>query len=188
MYQFGLGYAAVLQGIVQQGSHQGLRIESPFGALAGYRNRVCDVGLPAIAQLAQVGLIGKAVGQTDTLEIAGGQVVKPLDQVGETGGGGVASGSAAFARLTFGNRLGFDRDAGGVHPANIARRGQDVNCTKKKHRKRCFEGFASGPQRGTFLSISIPIFPAAISRSAVTPGLFLLSTLGACPWLSIRAR
>ena len=132
MYQFGLGHAAVFQGIVQQGSHQGLRIEFPFGALAGYRNRVCDVGLAAIAQLAQVGLISKAVRQTDTFEIAGGQVVKPLDQVGETGGGGVASGSAAFARLTSGNRLGYDRDAGGIHPANIARSGHTVHRTKTK--------------------------------------------------------
>src|SRR6185436_7933502 len=44
------------------------------------------------------------------------------------------------------------------------------------------------PQPGTFLSISRPILPSAISRSAVTPGLFLLSILGAWPWLSMRAR
>src|SRR4030095_334791 len=34
----------------------------------------------------------------------------------------------------------------------------------------------------------MPISPAAISRSAVTPGLFLVSTLGAWPWLHMRAR
>jgi hypothetical protein len=41
---------------------------------------------------------------------------------------------------------------------------------------------------GTFFSISIPTLPAAISRNAVTPGLFLLSTLAVWPWLSMRAR
>ena len=48
--------------------------------------------------------------------------------------------------------------------------------------------FRTCAQIGTLRSISTPTSPAAISRSAVTPGLFRVSTLGAWPWLSMRAR
>src|ERR1700755_2503129 len=61
----------------------------------------------------------------------------------------------------------------------------------KKHRKAVLFKEIKGltaAQPGTLLRISRPILPWAISRSAVTPGLFLLSILGAWPWLSMRAR
>jgi enoyl-CoA hydratase/carnithine racemase len=40
----------------------------------------------------------------------------------------------------------------------------------------------------TRLSISMPTLPAAISRKAVTPGLFLLSMRAVWPWFNMRAR
>ncbi|CFP66453.1 Uncharacterised protein [Bordetella pertussis] len=43
-------------------------------------------------------------------------------------------------------------------------------------------------QVGTLRSISRPVRPEAISRSAVTVGLSLLSRRGAWPWTSSRAR
>ena len=43
--------AAVFQGIVEQGSHQGLGIKFPVCALRSYRDRVGDVRLPTVAYL-----------------------------------------------------------------------------------------------------------------------------------------
>ena len=60
--QLGLGDAGVLDHVVQQRGHQRLRVELPFGALRRDRERMGDVGLAAVAQLAQVGLVGEAVG------------------------------------------------------------------------------------------------------------------------------
>ena len=67
--QFGLGDAAVFHGVVQQRGHQGLCIEFPFGALDRHGDRVGDVGFAAVAHLAQVRLVGKAVGATHLFDI-----------------------------------------------------------------------------------------------------------------------
>ncbi len=61
----------------------------------------------------------------------------------------------------------------------------------KSTARRCFVlGATDGQayQPGTFLSISRPTLPAAISRSAVTAGLLRLSMRGVWPWLNMRAR
>jgi hypothetical protein len=57
-------------GVVQQRGHQGLGVELPLGALHGHGDRVGDVGFAAVAQLAQVGLVGKAVGQPHLLKVS----------------------------------------------------------------------------------------------------------------------
>ena len=79
------GDAAVLHGVVQQGGHEGGGIELPLGALGGHSDRVRDVGLPAAAQLAQMRLIGKAVGLAHLLHLGGRQIVKFGAQAGKAG-------------------------------------------------------------------------------------------------------
>ena len=69
--QLDLGHAAVFHGVVHQGRHQGLGIELPFRTLAGHCNRVGDVRLAAAAQLAQMRLVGKAVGQAHLRHLGG---------------------------------------------------------------------------------------------------------------------
>src|ERR1700761_3740828 len=60
--------------------------------------------------------------------------------------------------------------------------------TRASFIRRAHDGRAAKDQVGTLRSISLPISPAAISRRAVTPCLFLDSILGVWPWLSMRAR
>ena len=67
--QFGLGDAAVLDHIVHQRGHDGLGIQLPLGADARDGDRVGDVGLATGARLAQVGLVRKAVGLADALDL-----------------------------------------------------------------------------------------------------------------------
>ena len=67
--QLGLGDAAVLHRVVHQRGHDGLRVELPVGAQAGHRDRVRDVGLAAGAELAEVGLVGEAVGLAHPLDV-----------------------------------------------------------------------------------------------------------------------
>ncbi len=67
--QLGLGDAAVLHRVVHQRGHDGLRVELPVGAQAGDRDRVRDVGLAAGAELAQVGLVGEAIGLAHALDV-----------------------------------------------------------------------------------------------------------------------
>ncbi len=113
--QLGLGDAAVLDGVVQQGGHQGLRVELPFGALRRHGDRVGDVGLAAVAQLAQVGLVGKTVGATDQFGVFGAQVVEPRRQGREAGGGRIQRRRARLRRARRGMGLRFCDRAHGYH-------------------------------------------------------------------------
>ena len=60
-------------------------------------DRVGDVGLAAGAELAQVRLVGEAVGVADLLDVGGVEVVELGGQRGEAGGRGVG-GRADWAR------------------------------------------------------------------------------------------
>jgi len=77
--------AAVFDGVVHECRHQGLGIELPLGALRRHRDRVGDVRVAVFALLAQVRLIGEAVGLPDAVDLGRAQVVKPGQQPGETG-------------------------------------------------------------------------------------------------------
>ncbi len=74
--QLGLGDAAVLHRVVHQRGHEGLRVELPLGAQAGHRDRVRDVGLAAGAELAQVRLVGEAVGLAHAAHVGLVEVVQ----------------------------------------------------------------------------------------------------------------
>ena len=76
LYQLGLGDAAVFYGVMQQCRHQGLGVELPFCALLRYGNRVGDVGLATVAQLAQMGFIGIAVGAAYVVHIDSTHVIE----------------------------------------------------------------------------------------------------------------
>ena len=69
LHQLGFGDATVFNGIVQQRSHQRLCIKLPVRTLGGHSNRMRDVGLTAVANLAQVRFIRKSVSQPYLLEI-----------------------------------------------------------------------------------------------------------------------
>jgi hypothetical protein len=102
--QLGLAHAAVFNGVVQQGGHQGLRIELPVGALGGHRDRMGDVGLTAAAQLAQMGLVGKAVGLAHQRDVFPAQIAELGRQRSKArccgiGGGGARSGGRQHGRL-----------------------------------------------------------------------------------------
>ena len=73
--QLGFGDTAVFNRVVQQGGHQRLRIELPFGALLGHSDRVRDVGLAAVAKLAEVRLVSVAVRAPDLVYVGCAQVL-----------------------------------------------------------------------------------------------------------------
>jgi hypothetical protein len=81
--QVGLGDAAVLHGIVQQGRHEGLHVELPARAQRGHGDGVRDVGLSAAAQLAQVRGIGIAVCLAHLLDAGAVEVVELFQKRGE---------------------------------------------------------------------------------------------------------
>ena len=87
--QLRLGDFAVFNGIMEQSCHERLGIQFPFGALLGDRDGVGDVGLAAVPQLPQMGLIGKAVGLTDTFNICCVQIVEFCGKCSKAGGSGV---------------------------------------------------------------------------------------------------
>ena len=97
--QIGLGDAAVFHGVVQQGGHQGLGVELPGGALGRHGNRVGDVGLATVAQLAQVGLVSKTVRLAHLFDAGCVQIVEAVCQRGKAGrrcvGGGCCSREVA---------------------------------------------------------------------------------------------
>jgi hypothetical protein len=105
--EFGLGDAAILDGVVQQRGHQRLRIELPFGALRRHRDGVGDVGLAAVAQLTQVGLVGEPVGAPHQLGVFGAQVIEACRQCGKARGGRVQRRRARLRRAFGGNGLRF---------------------------------------------------------------------------------
>ena len=80
-----LGDAAILHGIVHERSHEGLGIQFPFGALHRYCNGVGDVRVAAFSELAQMRLVGEAVGPTDGVDVSLGQIVQPREQCRKAG-------------------------------------------------------------------------------------------------------
>jgi hypothetical protein len=71
---------------MQQGGHECLRVQLPFRTLRGHRDRMGDVRFAAVAQLAEMGLVGEAVGAAHLLDVLGAQVVKAIRERGEAGG------------------------------------------------------------------------------------------------------
>ena len=96
--QIGLGDAAVFHGVVQQGGHQRMGVQLPLGALGGYGDRVGDVGLTAVAHLAQVRGVGKAIGAAHQLDIVGRQVIQLAFKHRKAGGGRIGGGQWLFQR------------------------------------------------------------------------------------------
>jgi hypothetical protein len=90
--QLGLRNPAILHRIVHQRGHDRLRIELPFGAEAGDRDRVRDVGFAARAELPQVGLVGEPIGVANAPDVGGVEVVELRGQGRERGGGGIVRG------------------------------------------------------------------------------------------------
>ena len=95
-----LGDAAVLHRVVHQRGHDGLHVELPVGAQAGHRDRVRDVGLAAGAELAQMRLVGEAVGLAHAAHVGLVEVVELGGQHREGGGAG-----AVCARHRIDHRL-----------------------------------------------------------------------------------
>ena len=87
--QLGLGDAAVLDRVVHQRGHDRLRIELPLGAQAGDGDRMGDVGLAAGAELAEVGLVGEAIGLAHAADVGRVQVAELGGQGGERRRGGI---------------------------------------------------------------------------------------------------
>jgi hypothetical protein len=112
-YQLRLGHAAILDGVVQQSGHQGLRIELPFGALRRHCDRMRDVGLAAVAQLSQVRFVGEAVGAAHLFDVFGAQIVEAVGQRGETGGSRIQRRRARPGRASGGIGMGLDNRAHG---------------------------------------------------------------------------
>ena len=98
LHQVGLGHAAVFHGVVQQCRHQCLGIKLPCGALRRHSNRVRDVGLAAVAHLAQVRGVGKAIGAAHQLDIVGRQVIQLAFKHRKAGGGRIGGGQWLFQR------------------------------------------------------------------------------------------
>jgi hypothetical protein len=73
--QVGLGDAAVLHRIVQQRRHERGRVELPARAQRRHGDRMGDVGLATVAQLAQVRRVGKSIGLAHLLYAGGVEVV-----------------------------------------------------------------------------------------------------------------
>jgi hypothetical protein len=92
--QLGLGDAAILHRVVHQRRHDRLGVELPLGAQARDRDRMGDVGLAAGAELAEMGLVGEAVGLAHPADVGGVEVVELAGEGGERGGGGVGGGRA----------------------------------------------------------------------------------------------
>ena len=96
--QLGLGHAAVFYGVMQQRRHQGLGIELPFCALLRDGNRVGDVGLTTVAQLAQMGFIGITVGAADVVHVGSTHVIEFGCERGETGRSCIDSSRRRFGQ------------------------------------------------------------------------------------------
>lgn len=69
------GHPAVLQGVVEEARHHGLRVHAQGGQDLRHRHRVGDVGLPASPELAPVGFLGKEVGLPHLFPLSHREVV-----------------------------------------------------------------------------------------------------------------
>jgi hypothetical protein len=128
-----------------------------------------------------VGLVGKSVGLAHTFSGQRRKIVQFAGQAGKAGGHRVAAlGRSARAALCLG--LGLLGSGGGGRSCPKYSVLKKLWQAAKKKAPQAVLWIASliekGLLSGTFLSISMPTLPAAISRKAVTPGLFLLSILG----------
>ena len=121
--QFGLGDAAVFHRVVHQRGHDRLSVEFPFGAQAGHGDRVRDVGLAADPVLAEMRLVGEAigvahpanVGRIQVLELDRQRIERRRSGIGGHGGCGRSPPRSLEAQSLLN---GFDgRDA---HPPNLS--------------------------------------------------------------------
>jgi hypothetical protein len=87
-----LGDAAVLHGVVQQRRHERGRVELPARAQRRHSDRMGDVGFAAIAQLAQVRRVGKAVGLAHLLNACGVEIVEAVHERGKARRSGIGRG------------------------------------------------------------------------------------------------
>ncbi|MNK59060.1 hypothetical protein D3C87_781590 [compost metagenome] len=88
--QFILLDVLVFHHVMQQGGHDGLRVELPVGADFGDGDRMRDIRLARAAHLAQVHFVGEAVGFLDFFQVGRGKVFGQL--VGQMADGGHAEG------------------------------------------------------------------------------------------------
>jgi len=100
--QIGLGDAAILQRVMQERRHERLGVELPVGAQARDGNGMRDVGLAAVAQLAQVRMIGVAIGLAHPFDGCIIEVMQLFEQGIEAGGhgiGGCLVGVKGYSRV-----------------------------------------------------------------------------------------
>ncbi len=156
-------------------------------------------------KLAQVGLVGELEGLAHLLQVCLGQVGELVQQRREARGLGPGreidrQGLRTLQPLQR-SRQQFGGQRSQTHGRNLARMKPvpaeavsspaiaESHAGKDEGRPQAPLADSAQPvQTGTRLSISTPTSPAAISRSAVTPGLLRVSIFGAWPWLSMRAR
>lgn len=100
-----LGDAAVLNGVVQQGGHQCPGVQFP-PATGGHRQSGGVIG-PATSESAPDGLVGKAVGAADLLDVGRLQIVKAGGECGKI------SAAAALAAAGLGLAGGLPLPVGG---------------------------------------------------------------------------
>ncbi|MNX96057.1 hypothetical protein D3C86_1283580 [compost metagenome] len=81
--QLALGDALVLHHVMEQRGHDRLDVQLPVRAQLRHRHRMGDVGLAALAVLAQVGLVGKLEGFAHQRLVGGLQVRELLHQPGD---------------------------------------------------------------------------------------------------------
>ncbi len=182
-----LGDALVFDDVVEQGGRQRVDVELPARADLGDGDGMRDVGRAAGAELAQMSPVGVAVGFADLLDVllveVAGQHLGERGQRGDWRGGGV-DGLAGDG----GNRLGAWRYCCAGGPAAPRRAARPAAPTTRVSARECHAADPRVGIRSDLRSISTPVRPPAISRSAVTVGLSLLSRRGAWPWASSRAR
>ena len=90
--QFIFGDATVFHHIVHERRHDGLCVKTPFGALRGHCNGVCDVRIAVLSHLAQMGFIGQFVGLAHQLSVSRAQVLQFAQQCGKAGGSRTPAG------------------------------------------------------------------------------------------------
>ena len=140
--QFFLLDVLVFHDVMQQGGHDGLRVEFPVGADFGDGDRMRDIRLARAAHLPQVHFVGEAVGFLDFFQVGGGKIFGQLvGQVTDGGhaqggcwrcGGGIPGGRASAGR---GSALRFCRLARGRRRQCC---GSRVGWSQTHKTSRCF--------------------------------------------------
>jgi hypothetical protein len=83
----GLGDGGVLHHVVEERGSQRLRIEVPLREDVGDRQRMGDVGLARLAELALVGLLAEVIGRLQLRDVLRLEVAGPLLEQRWSGGG-----------------------------------------------------------------------------------------------------